>query len=215
MSKKGWYGLIILLVISTLTACGTGEAVAPTEQAPTVDIVRTSIAETLLALPTDTASPISSTATFTPTVTETLMPTSTVFETPTATLAPQFLAVSQRCGTFYTVKSGQSILLYYAGWGVFGQDLAQQWTSNLAAILTVDGVQVAGSLQGPSKQVPYSCTSLGENIYALYYRAFIPELAPGQHNVVVKLNALNALTDGAQVYGPGLLFEQAFVITAK
>lgn len=208
--------LIALLLISSTTACGSGGVENQTEISPTVDVVQTGIAGTLMALPTNTVSPtFTNTPTFTPTETETLTPIPTIIETPTSTLAPQFLAISKRCGIYYSVRTGQSIMLYYAGWGVRGQDLAQQWASNLTAILTIDGVQVAGSQQGPSKQVPYSCSTMGEDVYAVYYRAFIPNLAPGQHNIGVKLNALGAMSDGDQVYGPGLLFEQAFLITAK
>lgn len=207
---------IAFLLISAITACGPSESVLQTATAQTAQALQTAVAETLTAEPTDTPKPtLTYTPTVTPTETATITPTPTITLTPTSTPAPQPLLLRKVCGTSYVVKAGQPIKLFYGAWGVFGLDLAQQWTTNLTVDLTIDGNSVKGYQQPPTTQLPYNCKSIAAGVYILYYMTVLPELAPGAHNVKVTIKALAALSDGAAVYGPGLLDEQTFTITVK
>lgn len=106
-------------------------------------------------------------------------------------------------------------MLLYGGWAVLTLELAQQWTSVLTVDLTIDGKLVKGYQQPPTKNNPFTCGAITPGLYYLYYIAVIPELTPGQHNVKFIMKASSALSDGQEVYGPGLLTEQSFVITSK
>lgn len=208
--------LLAFLLAWTLTACGPSTTDLQTATAKVEQSINTSVAQTLTAEPTETPLPTStSTPTATPTQTATIPPTATNTAPPTATLPPQLVSLRKTCGTSYTVMAGQPVMLLYGGWAVSTLELAQQWTSVLTVDLTIDGKLVKGYQQPPTQNRPFTCGSFTSGLYYLYYIAVIPELTPGQHNVKVTMKANNALSDGAGMYGPGILSEQSYVITSK
>ena len=165
--------------------------------------------------PTLTSSPIPPTATITPSpIPPTDTPPPTITFTPTPT--PQPLLLRRKCGRDYMVDPNMPLQIFYGGWGVFGKDLADQWSTSLVVYLTIDGEIVEGNLQTPAHLLPYNCTSSAENVYWLYYMVTIPGLPPGEHYVSVKFNALRVLPDGAGLnYGPGQIAENTFKIITR
>lgn len=208
--------LLSFLMVWVLTACGPSATDLQTATAMVEQSINTSVAATLTAEPTDTPLPTStSTLTTTPTQTATITPTSTNTVSPTATLAPQLISLRKACGTSYSARAGQPVMLIYGGWAVATLDLAQQWTSVLSVDLAIDGKTVKGYQQPPTQNRPFTCGSTNSGLYYLYYMALIPDLQAGQHTVLVTMNASRALSDGNEMFGPGLLSEQAYTITVK
>jgi hypothetical protein len=192
---------IICLIALTLSSCSVLFG-SPTQATP----------------PTSTELPPSQTPweTQTPAPTAT-MPPPTATVTATATPIPQPLLLRGACGTEYAVRTGESIEIFYGGWGVLGYDLAQQWATAITVQLTIDGLLVEGQQLPPSTDLPYNCLpeSSGD-IYWVYSRTLVSELSPGLHIVTVTMQALRAIPDGAgRFYGPGLIGYTKFEIMAQ
>jgi len=168
---------------------------------------------------TVTPSPTSLPPTHTPSPTESPKPTETApppTATATPTPAPQPLLLRRSCGRDYVVRAGEAIEIFYGGWGVRGLDLAEQWATALTVDLTIDELTVQGHQEPPAPDLPYNCPKDLEDSYWLYYRAIVPQLAPGTHHVTVTFNALRALPDGyGGTFGPGQIAQQTFQITAQ
>jgi hypothetical protein len=114
------------------------------------------------------------------------------------------------------VKADWPLQIYYGGWGVKGKELADQWWTALTAEFTIDGQPISGEIQLPTTDLPYNCSPSKEETYWLYYMVIIPGLSAGDHDVSVKFYSLRALSDGTgYTFGPGLLFENTFKITAQ
>jgi hypothetical protein len=192
-----WQRLLLTFVLLLFgTSCAGGEPATP--QAPTV----------APTMPPPTRTPMP-----TATSTATLLPPS---PTATATPVPQPVLLRRRCGRDYVVRVGEPIELFYGGWGVLGDDLAQQWATAFSADLTIDGEPVEGRQQPPSPELPLNCQAGPADIRWLYYRAVLPGLSAGRHDVTVTFNALRGLTDGyGPVYGPGQMARQTFRLTAE
>lgn len=186
--------LVLVLLAILLSGCATAS---------------TPIAPTLTPLPpTDTPAP-TATHTHTPTPTDTPIP-------PTPTVAPQPLLLRRSCGRDYIVKAGEPIQILYGAWALKGKEIADQWATNLTVNLKIDGQPISGEVNGPVPDLPYNCPKDYEDSYWLYFVANIPELSEGRHDITVTFNALRALPDGyGDTYGPGLLAEQTFRVTAQ
>lgn len=199
-----------LMIAATTSGCSPGQFLGPTLTPSPTNTLTPTTTQTSTATSTFTPTEIPPSATFTPS------PTST----PTATITPTFkpvqhLLLRPRCASSYTVKAGQSTEIYYGSWGVKGKDLANQWVSALQVKLAIDGQSVAGKLQTVSNYLPYNCAGQEADVFWLYYRAVIPALSPGSHNVYVTYSSTASLSDGLNVYGPGQFVENTFTITAN
>lgn len=94
--------------------------------------------------------------------------------------------------------------------------MAQLWTSVLQVELIIAGEVVEREQQAPSMELPLNCDEIPEGVYVLYYRAVMPALAPGTHQVIVTIDALRPLPDGfGRTYGPGQIAVQTFRILAE
>jgi hypothetical protein len=128
---------------------------------------------------------------------------------------PQQVLLRRKCGRDYIATADKPLKLFYGGWGVFGKELADQWSTALLVDLTIDGQTVPGELQAPTRRLPLNCTTHAEDVYWLYYVVIIPGLSAGQHDVTVTISSLRKLPDGTgPTFGPGQLLTQNFRITA-
>jgi hypothetical protein len=190
------------LVALAMSSCAAPQA-APTQ---TVLLTPTNLPPSLTPSPTKTLTP-----------TETVPPptaTATITLTPTPT--PQPLLLRRPCGRDYVVRANEAIEIFYGAWGLLGLDLAQQWATALTVELTIDGLPVEGQQQPPVTDLPFNCKPEKADVYWVYYKVVVPELAPGTHNVTVTYHALRALPDGSGViYGPGQLLMNTFRITSQ
>ncbi len=190
-----------LLFLLALSSCN-GIREASTETAPP---------PSMTPLPEQTLTPTQTPA---PTKTEP-PPTATATSTLTPTPVPQPLLLRRKCGGDYVARADEAIELFYGGWGVLGLDLAQQWATVLTVDLTIDGLLVEGQQQTPAPDLPLNCQDDADGVYWIYYRVVLSELAPGIHHVTVTFNALQALSDGWIIYGPGQITKQSFHITVQ
>jgi hypothetical protein len=126
------------------------------------------------------------------------------------------LLLRRSCGKDYAVKANEAVQIYYGGWSLRGEELANQWATALVVALEIDGELIPGEIQGPVPDLPYNCPKDLEDSYWLYFIATIPGLEPGDHQVSVTFNSLKALPDGyGDTYRIGPLSEQTFTITAQ
>lgn len=198
-------------IVIFLSGCGPGQLLGPTIT-PTPTLTQTPLpTNTFTPTQTPTPTPIPPTLTYTPS--PTIMPTST--NTP-AFLPTQHLLLRPKCGSSYTIQSGQNVEVFYGSWGVKGKDLANQWASVLKVTLAIDGQFIGGKLQAVSGYLPYNCTSQTSDTYWLYYRAVIPALSPGAHTANVIYSSSTGLSDGVSgSYGPGQFLENSFMINVN
>lgn len=200
----------VLMIALVLSACianqpASTETVLPTltQPPPTQTPTRT---ETLTPSPT---------LTLTPTETQP-PPTATTTITHTPTPIPQMLLLRRTCGRDYIVRVDEAVEIYYGAWGVLGLDLAQQWTTALEVVLTIDETPVEGTQQPIASDLPLNCKPETGDIYWIYYKVLIPKLDPGTHDVTVSMTALRPLQDGSGiVYGPGQILVNTFRIKTE
>jgi hypothetical protein len=114
------------------------------------------------------------------------------------------------------VQPNEPLQIFYGGWGVYGRELADQWSTSLVVDLEIDGEPVTGELQPPVHELPYNCQESGVDVYWLYYTTMIPGLSTGPHSVAVTFSSLRALSDGSGLsFGPGQFVQETFTISGR
>jgi hypothetical protein len=202
--------IVLVILVIFLSAC----------QSPgsSPQVTQTVASKVTSPPPTKPPSPTNA-PTSTPSPTKTLAPTDTLVPTAipaTATQVPQELLLRRKCDRDYTVQKDYPLRLFYGGWGVIGQELADEWMDSLVIELTIDGELVPGELQVPSNTLPHNCEETNADIYWLYSITTLPALTTGIHDLTVTISALKVLPDGSGLnYGPGELLTQTFTITAQ
>lgn len=182
--------LVVILVLS-VSACNG----APVPATPTPDPRPTE------APPTSTTEPSA-----TPVPSATVRPA-------TDTPVPQPILLRRPCGRDYVVRAGEPLQIFYGGWGVLGQELADQWATSLV----IDGQTVTGKMQAPALELPHNCRpSRYADTFWIYSMTLLPGLEPGVHDVTVTFSSLRPLPDGSgPVWGPGEMLENTFHIEAR
>jgi hypothetical protein len=202
--------VVFVILIIFLSAC---QSPSPSPQ------VTQTVASTLTSPPPTSPPSPTPAPTNTPSPTNTHVPTDTLAPTAipaTATQVPQELLLRRKCGRDYVVQKDYPLRLFYGGWGVIGQELADEWMDSLVIELTIDGESIPGELQAPSQTLPHNCEVTSAGIYWLYSITTLPSLTPGTHDLTVTISAIKVLPDGSGLnYGPGELLTQTFTITAQ
>jgi len=144
--------------------------------------------------------------TSTPIPTSTATATETVTASPTVPLpTPEPVTVLAYCTLLgrdatINVASGTPIIIQW-GWKALTEAQVQDYIDNAVSVVTLDGIALEGLMEDTISQ----STSTGDFLVSWFSDVGI--LSPGMHTITYDVSWQKMISDGADTYGPGGVYE--------